>query len=66
MVQARSLNLSGFHTSIVLISLSWMNNTDTFIYLLLVIQHHKSDPELYKNERIPQGQFKHNKFQMKD
>jgi hypothetical protein len=42
-VQALSLNLSAFHTSIVL-SLSWMNNTNTFIYFLLYI-HHKSDPE---------------------
>jgi hypothetical protein len=42
-VQARSFNLSAFHTSIVL-SLSWMNNTNTFVYFLLYI-HHKSDPD---------------------
>ncbi|KAJ6543056.1 hypothetical protein B0H19DRAFT_957729 [Mycena capillaripes] len=35
--------LSNFHASIVL-SLSWMNNTNTFIYFLLYIQH-KSLPE---------------------
>jgi hypothetical protein len=42
-VQALSLNLSAFHTYIVL-SLSWMNNTNTFIYFVLYI-HHKSDPK---------------------
>ncbi|KAJ6461877.1 hypothetical protein C8R47DRAFT_993423, partial [Mycena vitilis] len=30
--------LSGFHASIVL-NLSWMNNTNTFIYFLLYVQH---------------------------
>ncbi|KAJ7052936.1 hypothetical protein C8F01DRAFT_997414 [Mycena amicta] len=30
--------LSNFHASVVL-SLSWMNNTNTFIYFLLYIQH---------------------------
>jgi hypothetical protein len=39
-VQALAFNLSAFHTSIVL-NLSWMNNTNTFIYFLLYI-HHKS------------------------
>jgi hypothetical protein len=42
-VQARTFTLSGFHTAVVL-NLSWMNNTNTFIYFLLYI-HHKSDPE---------------------
>jgi hypothetical protein len=37
-VQALSFNLSAFHTSIVL-SLSWMNNTNTFIYFVLYINH---------------------------
>jgi hypothetical protein len=49
-VQALSLNLSAFHASIVL-SLSWMNNTNTFIYFLLYI-HHKSDVERGE-QRIP-------------
>jgi hypothetical protein len=40
-VQLGTYSLSGFHTSIIL-SLSWMNNTNTFIYFLLYI-HHKSD-----------------------
>ncbi|KAJ7626701.1 hypothetical protein B0H17DRAFT_911274, partial [Mycena rosella] len=31
MVEARTVGLSNFHASIVL-SLSWMNNTNTFIY----------------------------------
>jgi hypothetical protein len=42
-VQALTFNLSAFHTSIVL-SLSWMNNTNTFIYFVLYI-HHMSNPE---------------------
>jgi hypothetical protein len=46
-VHARTFGLSGFHTSIVL-NLSWMNNTNTFIYFLLYI-HHKSDPEQEKH-----------------
>jgi hypothetical protein len=45
-VQAHFFGLSAFHTSIVL-SLSWMNNTNTFIYFLLYI-HHQSDPEQEK------------------
>jgi hypothetical protein len=51
-VQALSLNLSAFHTSLVL-SLSWMNNTNTFIYFLLYI-HHKSDPERGEQRIAPQ------------
>jgi hypothetical protein len=42
-VQALAFNLSAFHTSLVL-SLSWMNNTNTFIYFVLYI-HHMSDPD---------------------
>lgn len=34
--------LSNFHASVVL-DLSWMNNTNTFIYFLLYVQH-KSQP----------------------
>jgi hypothetical protein len=48
-VQALTFNLSAFHTSIVL-SLSWMNNTNTFIYFVLYI-HHMSDPDR-KEQRI--------------
>jgi hypothetical protein len=44
MVQAGTFGLYSFHTSIIL-NLSWMNNTNTFIYFLLYI-HHKSDPEV--------------------
>ncbi|KIY66546.1 hypothetical protein CYLTODRAFT_377592 [Cylindrobasidium torrendii FP15055 ss-10] len=36
--QAHTLGLSVFHASIVL-SLSWMNNTNTFIYFLLYVKH---------------------------
>ncbi|KAJ7273996.1 hypothetical protein C8J57DRAFT_249710 [Mycena rebaudengoi] len=42
MVQAWTHRLSNFHASIIL-NLSWMNNTNTFIYLLLYIQH-RSQP----------------------
>jgi hypothetical protein len=38
MVQTRTLGISNFHASIVL-GLSWMNNTNTFIYFLLYVQH---------------------------
>jgi hypothetical protein len=39
MVEARPAgSLSNFHASVVL-SLSWMNNTNTFIYFLLYVQH---------------------------
>jgi hypothetical protein len=41
-VQARTLGLSNFRASIIL-SLSWINNTNTFIYFLLYIQR-KSPP----------------------
>ncbi|KAH6902801.1 hypothetical protein BKA70DRAFT_1195412 [Coprinopsis sp. MPI-PUGE-AT-0042] len=37
-VQALTLGLSNFHANIVL-SMSWMNNTNAFIYFLLYIQH---------------------------
>jgi hypothetical protein len=42
-VQAHTFFLSSFHASIVL-DLSWMNNTNVFIYFLLYI-HYKSYPE---------------------
>ncbi|KAF5364446.1 hypothetical protein D9758_010658 [Tetrapyrgos nigripes] len=42
MVQAGRSGLSSFQASIVL-NMSWMNNTNTFIYFLLYIQH-KSQP----------------------
>ncbi|KAJ3501163.1 hypothetical protein NMY22_g19020 [Coprinellus aureogranulatus] len=37
-VQASTLGLTNFHAAIVL-SLSWMNNTNAFIYFLLYVQH---------------------------
>jgi hypothetical protein len=48
MVQAGTYGLYSFHTSIIL-DLSWMNNTNTFIYFLLYI-HHKS--HLKGSERV--------------
>jgi hypothetical protein len=39
-VQARSYGLSAFHASVIL-NLSWMNNTNTFIYFILWV-HHRS------------------------
>ncbi|KAJ6582972.1 hypothetical protein DFH09DRAFT_1029403 [Mycena vulgaris] len=50
MVQARTQGLSNFHASIVL-SLSWMNNTNTFIYFLLYVQH-RSQPSPGKSNRL--------------
>ncbi|KAJ7090620.1 hypothetical protein C8R44DRAFT_562448, partial [Mycena epipterygia] len=43
MVEARMVGLTNYHASIVL-NLSWMNNTNTFIYFLLYV-HHKSRAE---------------------
>ncbi|KAG6825575.1 hypothetical protein H0H87_009142, partial [Tephrocybe sp. NHM501043] len=46
-VQARTSGISNYHTLIVL-NLSWMNNTNLFIYLLLYTYHrvNLSDAEL--------------------
>lgn len=52
MVQAATYGLYSFHTSIIL-SLSWMNNTNTFIYFILYI-HHKIDPDLGPKQIVPQ------------
>ncbi|KAJ6574509.1 hypothetical protein B0H19DRAFT_911115, partial [Mycena capillaripes] len=38
MVENRTIGLSAFHANIVL-NLSWMNNTNTFIYFLLYVHH---------------------------
>ncbi|KAJ7137234.1 hypothetical protein C8R46DRAFT_1014465, partial [Mycena filopes] len=38
MVETRTSGLSPFHATIIL-SLSWMNNTNTFIYFLLYVHH---------------------------
>ncbi|KAJ6545337.1 hypothetical protein B0H19DRAFT_282480, partial [Mycena capillaripes] len=38
MVENRTIGLSTFHANIIL-SLSWMNNTNTFIYFLLYVHH---------------------------
>jgi hypothetical protein len=40
MVQASTLGLSNFHGNIVLM-MSWMNNTNAFVYFILYI-HHKT------------------------
>ncbi|KAH6901036.1 hypothetical protein BKA70DRAFT_708791 [Coprinopsis sp. MPI-PUGE-AT-0042] len=37
-VQARTLGLTNYHANIVL-SMSWMNNTNTFVYFILYIHH---------------------------
>ncbi|KAH6913549.1 hypothetical protein BKA70DRAFT_725590, partial [Coprinopsis sp. MPI-PUGE-AT-0042] len=41
-VQALTLGLSNYHANIVL-SMSWMNNTNVFIYFLLYIHHKRHD-----------------------
>ncbi|KAJ6461866.1 hypothetical protein C8R47DRAFT_1058400, partial [Mycena vitilis] len=56
MVQANR-GLSNFHASIVL-DLSWMNNTNTFIYFLLYVQH-KSQPGPQKIEPTFPAWIKH-------
>lgn len=43
-VQALTLGLTNYHASIVL-SLSWMNNTNAFIYFLLYLQYKGQDGE---------------------
>ncbi|KAA1478032.1 hypothetical protein DENSPDRAFT_787491 [Dentipellis sp. KUC8613] len=49
MVQAQTLGLTNFHAAIVL-NLSWMNNTNTFIYFLLYVQY-KSQTEDQQEEQ---------------
>jgi hypothetical protein len=51
-VQARTFGLSSFHTSVIL-NLSWMNNTNTFIYFLLYV-HYKSDRDRGNEQIAPQ------------
>ncbi|KAJ7175211.1 ankyrin repeat-containing domain protein [Mycena crocata] len=48
MVQAETLSLALFHGNIILL-LSWVNNTNTFIYLLLYVQHRSQfGPEQFR------------------
>jgi hypothetical protein len=44
MVQASTLGLSTFHGNIVLM-MSWMNNTNAFVYFILYIHHKIGLPE---------------------
>jgi hypothetical protein len=44
MVQASTLGLSNFHGNIVLM-MSWMNNTNAFVYFILYIHHKIGLPE---------------------
>ncbi|KAH6902378.1 hypothetical protein BKA70DRAFT_1520674, partial [Coprinopsis sp. MPI-PUGE-AT-0042] len=37
-VQAYTLGISNYHANIIL-SMSWMNNTNTFVYFILYVQH---------------------------
>ncbi|KAH6880252.1 hypothetical protein BKA70DRAFT_1168103, partial [Coprinopsis sp. MPI-PUGE-AT-0042] len=43
-VQARTLGMSNYHANIVL-SMSWMNNTNTFVYFILYVHHKIGLPE---------------------
>jgi hypothetical protein len=58
-IQSRTFGLSSYHAAIIL-DLSWMNNTNTFIYFLLYI-HHKSDPERGEEQILPRwaGWYEH-------
>ncbi|KAH6910721.1 hypothetical protein BKA70DRAFT_1062920, partial [Coprinopsis sp. MPI-PUGE-AT-0042] len=43
-VQARTLGMSNYHANIVL-SMSWMNNTNAFVYFILYVHHKIGLPE---------------------
>ncbi|KAH6894906.1 hypothetical protein BKA70DRAFT_1046070, partial [Coprinopsis sp. MPI-PUGE-AT-0042] len=43
-VQARTLGLTNYHANIVL-SMSWMNNTNAFVYFILYAHHKHGLPE---------------------
>jgi hypothetical protein len=43
-VQALTLGLTSYHASIVL-SMSWMNNTNAFVFFILYIHHKRGDVE---------------------
>ncbi|KAJ7223865.1 hypothetical protein B0H12DRAFT_972309, partial [Mycena haematopus] len=52
MVQAQTLGLPNFHANIVL-NLSWMNNTNTFIYFLLYVQNKSQlGPQRIKSDLV--------------
>jgi hypothetical protein len=44
MVQASTLGISNYHANIVLM-LSWMNNTNAFVYFILYVHHKIGLPE---------------------
>jgi hypothetical protein len=44
MVQASTLGISNYHANIVLM-MSWMNNTNAFVYFILYIHHKTGLPE---------------------
>ncbi|KAJ7740082.1 hypothetical protein B0H16DRAFT_58238 [Mycena metata] len=52
--QNHANGLDNYHTTIVL-NLSWMNNTNTFIYILFHL-HHKSFYGLLGDRRLPDGE----------
>ncbi|KAH8077258.1 hypothetical protein BXZ70DRAFT_704804, partial [Cristinia sonorae] len=56
-VQAKTLGLSNYHAAIVL-DLSWMNNTNAFIYFLLYVQY-KSQPGRDSIERKWSAWYRH-------
>ncbi|KAH6908469.1 hypothetical protein BKA70DRAFT_1188900 [Coprinopsis sp. MPI-PUGE-AT-0042] len=43
-VQARTLGMTNYHANVVL-SMSWMNNTNAFVYFILYIHHKIGLPE---------------------
>ncbi|KAH6902344.1 hypothetical protein BKA70DRAFT_1113103 [Coprinopsis sp. MPI-PUGE-AT-0042] len=43
-VQARTLGMTNYHANIVL-SMSWMNNTNAFVYFILYVHHKIGLPE---------------------
>ncbi|KAH8101618.1 ankyrin repeat-containing domain protein, partial [Cristinia sonorae] len=62
-VQAKTLGLSNYHAAIVL-DLSWMNNTNAFIYFLLYVQY-KSQPGRDSIERKWSAWYRHIREQLR-
>ncbi|KAF5336382.1 hypothetical protein D9611_006550 [Ephemerocybe angulata] len=57
-VQAQTLVLTNYHASIVL-SMSWLNNTNAFIYFLLYVQHKNQPNSLRPVDATWSGWYHH-------
>jgi hypothetical protein len=65
-IQVKTFTLSGFHTYVIL-SLSWMNNTNTFIYFVLYISYKcgKACPKEERLDRLWSAWKKHSSKSLK-